>query len=1093
MSLKKTIAVAALGLPPLGVLAHKGAFASLFGMNYLPHRYCYLAQPWLIWSNVTMDALIAASYVVIFSCLFWIAGRLRRFPEIHAFLWVFIAFGIFIVACASTHLMEVVTIWWPLYRLSVAFKVLCAASSVATAILFAKAAPELTRGIHQFLNMFSTTQQAYASGVEEREQVQGQFRSSQAQLQAILDSVLDSIIMIDAAGTIVSTNAAVVKMFAYEAEELVGKNVKMLMPEPNRSNHDGHLARYQSTGMTKAIGVGRELEGLTRSGKVFPMELTITELSLLGQRMFVGLIRDISDRKLSEGMRERFAAVVDSSNDAIISKTLEGIITAWNRGAEKIFGYTASEVVGQPMLLLIPPDRIGEESEILACIRRGQSVEHFETVRVCKDGTRIDVSVTISPIRDSNGVIAGASKIARDISERKRGEEALREKEHLLSESQRIAYVGSWTYDLFDPGGLLTWSEQMYKIHGVSPESFAPTVESFIGLMLPEDQPRMQEWIAACVAGEKPGDCEFRVLLSNGRVRSLSGRAELQRDSQNKPIRLVGTVQDITERRQAEDALWESKEQFQAMANGMPQLASIADADGSIVWYNQRWYEFTGTTFEQMQGWGWHTVPDPDFLPIVIERWKQAIAAGAPFEMEFPLRGADGLFRAFLTRVVPLKNSAGQVVRWFGTNTDISERKQAEEQLALQAEQLSQSRQALEEQSFMLRSVLDSMVEGLVAADEQGKFIIWNPAAKKLLGLGAADLPPNQWSAHYGVYFPDKVTLIPPGQTPLERAILGEVVQGEIFLRNPQLEREVWLEINSSPLRGKDGVLRGGVAAFRDISQRKADEHEIRALNNNLEDRIAKRTEQLEAANRELEAFSYSVSHDLRTPLRHISAFARILVNDFGAEMTGEAREHLQRIEDAVLRMGLLVDALLNMAVLRRRPLRLSPTELNRLIAEVISVLAPECEGREVEWRIGRLPSLECDPVLMSQVFQNLLSNALKYSSGRCPAVIEVDTIEEPGKPVIVLVRDNGAGFDMRYSRKLFGMFQRLHTESEFAGTGVGLATVHRIIQKHGGLIWAEAEPDHGATFYFSLQVAEPAEVTAKAMAFPLTWPNGLA
>jgi PAS domain S-box-containing protein len=962
MPLKKTIALAALGLSTLGVLAYKGAFSGLLTVSYLPHRYCYLAQPGLIWSNVTMDALIAASYVVIFSCLFWVTGRLRRFPEIHAFLWVFIAFGIFILACASTHLMEVVTVWWPIYRLSVAFKVLCAAASVGTAILFTKAAPELTRGIHQFLNTFSTTQLAYASGVAEREQVQGQFRSSQAQLQAILDNVLDSIIMIDASGTIVSTNAAVGKMFGYPAEELLGRNIKMLMPESNRSSHDGYLARYQSTGMSKAIGVGRELEGLTRLGKVFPMELTITELSLGGQRMFVGLIRDISERRQAEAMRDRFAAVVDSSDDAIISKSLDGNITAWNRGAEKLFGYSASEVLGRPMLFLLPPERVGEEAAILGCIGRGQSVEHFETVRVCKDGTKIDVSVTISPIRDRNGVVIGASKIARDITGRKR----------------------------------------------------------------------------------------------------------------------------------AEDALRESEEQFQAMANGMPQLACIADADGSIVWYNQRWYEFTGTTFEQMQGWGWHTVHDPDFLPIVMEKWNQAITAGAPFEMEFPLRGADGIFRAFLTRVVPLKNFAGQVVRWFGTNTDISERKQAEEQLALQAEQLSHSRQALEEQSFMLQSVLDSMVEGLVAANEQGQFILWNPAAEKLLGLGAADVPPTEWSAHYGVYFPDKVTLIPPGQTPLERAIQGEVVQAEIFLRNSLLDREVWLEINSSPLRGKEGALRGGVAAFRDISQRKADELEIRSLNNTLEDRIAKRTEQLEAANRELEAFSYSVSHDLRTPLRHISGFARILVNDFGTTMTGEAREHLQRIEDAVLRMGRLVDALLSMAVLRRRPLRLSPTELNPLIAEVISLLAPECAGREVEWRIGRLPALNCDPVLMNQVFQNLLSNALKYSSGRSPAVIEVDTIQQPDKPVVVLVRDNGAGFDMRYARKLFGMFQRLHTESEFAGTGVGLATVHRIIQKHGGLIWAEAEPDHGATFYFCLEVAEPAEVTARATAFPLTWPNGL-
>ena len=963
MPLKKTIALAALGLPTLGVLAYKGAFPSLLGMNYLPHRYCYLAQPWLIWSNVTMDALIAASYVVIFSCLFWIASKFRRFPEIHPFLWIFIAFGLFIVACASTHLMEVVTIWWPLYRLSVAFKVLCAASSVATAILFAKAVPGLTRSIRQLLSALSTTQEAYASGVLEREQAQGQFRSSQAQLQAILDNVLDSIIMIDAAGTIVSTNAAVGKMFAYPPDELVGKNIKMLMPEPNRSNHDNYLARYQSTGMTKAIGVGRELEGLTRSGKVFPMELTITELSLEGKRMFVGLIRDVTERKLAEGMRDRFAAVVDSSDDAIISKDLEGIITAWNRGAEKVFGYSASEALGQPMLLLLPPDLLEEESEILASIQRGQSVEHFETMRVRKDGTRIDVSVTISPIRDSNGVIAGASKIARDITERKR----------------------------------------------------------------------------------------------------------------------------------AEDALRESKEQFQAMANGIPQLAWIADANGSIVWYNQRWYQFTGTTFEQMQGSGWQTVLDPDFVPIVTERWKNAIDAGIPLEMEYPVRGTDGLFRAFLTRVVPLKNSAGHVVRWFGTNTDISERKQVEERLALQAEQLQHSRQALEDQSLMLQSVLDSMVEGLVVANEQGKFILWNPAAKKLVGLGAADLAPNQWSDYYGIFYADKVTPIPPGQTPLERAIRGEVVQGEIFLRNSLLEREVWLEINSSPLRGKDGVLRGGVAAFRDITQRKADELEIRTLNNDLEHKIAKRTEQLEVANRELEAFSYSVSHDLRTPLRHIAGFARILANDCGTAMTGEAREHLQRIEDAVHRMGLLIDGLLSMAVLRRQPLKLRHTELNPLVAEVISVLAPECEGREVEWRVGRLPALDCDAVLMSQVFQNLLSNALKYSSGRSRAVIEVDSIQQPGKPVTVLVRDNGAGFDMRYARKLFSMFQRLHTDAEFAGTGVGLATVHRIIQKHGGAIWAEAENDHGATFYFSLQVTEQTELTAKATPFLLAWPNGRA
>jgi PAS domain S-box-containing protein len=383
----------------------------------------------------------------------------------------------------------------------------------------------------------------------------------------------------------------------------------------------------------------------------------------------------------------------------------------------------------------------------------------------------------------------------------------------------------------------------------------------------------------------------------------------------------------------------------------------------------------------------------------------------------------------------------------------------------------------------MLQSVLDSMVEGLVAADEHGKFILWNPAAEKIMGLGPTNLPSKEWSAHYGLFLSDTVTPIPSGETPLERTLRGEGGTTEIFLRHDGLDQGLWLEAIGSPLIDKDGVMRGGVLAFRDITRRKTDELEIRKLNEDLEDRIAKRTKQLQVTNHELEAFSYSISHDLRTPLRHIAGFSRILVNDFGPAMAVEAREHLQRIEDAVSRMGLLIDALLKMAVLRRQPLQLDHSELNPIVDQVISMLRPECQGRDVEWRIAKLPALDCDPVLMAQVFQNLIGNALKYSRGRARAVIEVDSIQQPDKPPIIFVRDNGAGFNMKYAERLFGVFQRFHTESEFEGTGVGLATVHRIIQKHGGMIWAEAEPDHGATFYFALQMTEQIRTTPKATA----------
>ena len=414
---------------------------------------------------------------------------------------------------------------------------------------------------------------------------------------------------------------------------------------------------------------------------------------------------------------------------------------------------------------------------------------------------------------------------------------------------------------------------------------------------------------------------------------------------------------------------------------------------------------------------------------------------------------------------------------------EVEARKQTEVRLEAQVSEVAQSRQALEAQKLMLQSVLNSMVEGLIATDEQGNFVLWNPAAKEILGLGPADLSPTDWSAHYGTFLPDMITPFPNEQNPLLLAIAGEVSSAVMFIRNPSLERATWIECNGAPLRDREGAVRGGVVAFRDITRRKADELEIRKLNDELEERIAKRTEQLEASNDELEAFSYSVSHDLRTPLRHIASFARILVNDFGPVMAVEAREPLQRIEDAVRRMGLLIDALLRMAVLRRRPLRLSHSELNPIVDDVVAMLHGECDGRDVEWRIAKLPALDCDPILMAQVFQNLLGNALKYSRGRAKAVIEVDSIQQPGKPAIIFVRDNGAGFNLQYAEKLFGVFQRFHTDSEFEGTGVGLATVHRIIQKHGGMIWAEAEPDHGATFYFALQTTEQIVTTPKATA----------
>jgi PAS domain S-box-containing protein len=386
---------------------------------------------------------------------------------------------------------------------------------------------------------------------------------------------------------------------------------------------------------------------------------------------------------------------------------------------------------------------------------------------------------------------------------------------------------------------------------------------------------------------------------------------------------------------------------------------------------------------------------------------------------------------------------------------------------AVTAEARAAEREATR-QAGLLGAVMDSIGDGVVVVDGDGRFLMVNPAARALVGDPVESTPAN----HYGLYRSDGVTPFDLDEMPLIRALHGEYADHvDIVARNHRHPDGVRLNVSTRPLDPRAGQP-GAVAVFHDVTERQAAEEAVRRLNAELEDRVAARTaelalqtEQLRAANAELEAFSYSVSHDLRAPLRAVDGFARMLELDHAPHLDETGRRYVARVRAGAQTMGDLIDGLLAFSRLQRQELTYEEVRLDVLVAEVWDELAPDREGRRVELEVGHLPFAMGDRRLLRQVVANLLHNALKYTRGRETAIVTVGH----GNGAY-FVKDNGAGFDPRYADRLFQVFQRLHRAEDYEGTGVGLALASRIVLRHGGRIWAEGAVDGGATFHFTLQ-----------------------
>jgi PAS domain S-box-containing protein len=510
---------------------------------------------------------------------------------------------------------------------------------------------------------------------------------------------------------------------------------------------------------------------------------------------------------------------------------------------------------------------------------------------------------------------------------------------------------------------------------------------------------------------------------------------------------------DISERKQAAERLRQSESLKSAILETALDAIMSVDHEGKI----QEWNPAAERIFGYSRAKAIGQSMDDLIIPAVMrDVYKEGLTSylmtgagslvGRPIELT--LRRQDGSeFRAELaiSRVL-----TEEPPRCTALIRDISERKQAEARL----------RESEERLRLLVSSVKDYAIYML---DPHGRVATWNAGAQLMFGFRSAEI----MGKHFSTFFT---------REDIERGVPERVVNkatrtGHADYEGWRLRKDgsrFWVEGIMTAMRDEGGQLYGFSKIARDTTHQRDTAEEIRRLNEDLEHRVRERTAQLEAANRELEAFSYSISHDLRAPLRHIAGYVDILKNETAGKLDDSARQHLQTIAMSANNLGNLIDALLEFSRMGRAELRRRPVRLAALVEQAHEELRTEIAGRDIDWRIGVLAEVHGDPLMLRQVMINLISNALKYTRTRKQARIEIGATTSD-RDITFFIRDNGVGFDMKYADKLFGVFQRLHGASDFEGVGIGLANVQRIIQRHGGRVWAQAAVDNGTTFFVSI------------------------
>ncbi len=750
---------------------------------------------------------------------------------------------------------------------------------------------------------------------------------------------------------------------------------------------------------------------------------------------------------------DRFRALLETAPDAMVLVGQDGRIVQLNAQTEKLFGYARAELLGNLVEMLVPPRFRNQDPQ-----HRGQDPSDHSKVHAMgsgselhglrKDGSEFPIEISVSRIESEDGFLI--CRAIRNVSDRKRAEEKVRElndRFRALLETAPDAMVL-----VNQEGRMVLVNAQTEKLFGYArAELLGNTVEMLVPPRFrghhPEHRsryfadPKVRPMgVGLELYGLRKDESEFPIEISLSTIETEDGTL------------VSSAIRDITDRKQAEEKVRELNDRFRALLETAPDAMVLVNQEGHIVLVNAQTEKLFGYARAELLGNTVEMLVPPRFRghhPQHRSRYfadPKVRAMGVGLEL-YGLRKDESEFPIEIS-LSPIQTEDGTLVS--SAIRDITDRKQAEEKVR--------------ELNDRFRALLETAPDAMVLVNQEGRMVLVNAQTEKLFGYARAELlgntvemlvPPRfrgHHPEHRSRYFAD------PKVRPMG---VGLELYG---LRKD--ESEFPIEISLSPIETEDGTLVS--SAIRDITDRKQAEEQVRELNEIQRQHAV----QVEAANKELEAFSYSVSHDLRAPLRSIDGFSMALLEDYGGQFDADAKSLLDRIHGATRRMAQLIDDLLNLARVSRTEMRDEVVDLGAMAKLILAELQTADPQRHVECVVGENVMGRGDSRLLRVVLENLLGNAWKFTMNKPQSRIELGIARQDGAPVY-FVRDDGPGFDMAYVDKLFGTFQRLHAVSEFPGTGIGLASVRRIIHRHGGRTWAQGEVGKGATFSFTLSENE--------------------